>query len=136
MDGDLQDPPETLPQFFAVARQGTEIVVGKRRPHGQPMWRRLAGRAFFAVVRARHGSRLAGTHSVFSLLSRRAVGRYLRREERFVAYLPVLEALGLPIASVEYDRAPRAAGVSSYSFRRLLTRAWRVLKTRSIVRNS
>jgi glycosyltransferase involved in cell wall biosynthesis len=134
MDGDLQDPPETVPRLLAVARQGVDIVVARRRAHPQPRWRRWAGRAFAALVRARHGSRLAGTHSLFSVLSQRAVAGYLRREERLVTYLPVLETLGLPIASVDYDRSVRASGTSAYDLGRLLRRAWRVLTARPIAR--
>ncbi len=135
MDGDLQDPPEVLRAFWAVAREA-EIVVGRRRRIGQPVWRRLAGRVFVAFLRARHGTRLVGTHSVFSLLSPRARERYLVKAERFVMYLPVLEALGLPIVSIEYDRAPRAAGKSSYGLRRLVGHAWGVFSSRSMARHS
>ena len=134
MDGDLQDPPEALPRFLMVARQGKDIVVGRRRSQHQEVWRRVASRIFLLLVRFRHGSRLAGTHGMFSVLSRRAVIEYLRRDERSLAYLPVIEALGFPIVSVDYDRAPRAEGVSSYSLGRLFRRAWRLLRARPIRR--
>ena len=128
MDGDLQDPPEVLTEFLAVARAGSEIVVGRRRAHPRAAWRRETSRLFAALVRVRGGSQLIGTHGLFSAISRRAVEGYLRCDERFVAYLAVLEALGLPIASVDYDRDERVVGTSSYSVSRLVRRAWRVLK--------
>ena len=134
MDGDLQDPPEALSRFLVVARQGKDIVVGRPRSPQQRLWRRVASRIFLLLVRLRHGSRLVRTHGVFSVLSRRAVIGYLRRDERSLAYLPVIEVLGFPIVSVDYDRAPRATGVSSYSLGRLSRRAWRLLKARPIRR--
>ncbi len=126
MDCDLQDPPELLPDMLSMAR-GADIVVARRGAHAQSRWRRLASAAFGALARRKHGSRLVGTHSVFSVVSRRAVEGYLRRDERMTMYLPVMEALGLKIASFDYDRAPRAAGRSAYTALGLLRRAGRVL---------
>jgi len=134
MDCDLQDPPELLPRMLLLADHGADIVVGRRGAHSQVWWRRLATSAFGVLVRHRHGGSLVGTHSVFSVVSRRAVDSYLRRDERMVMYLPVLEALGLPIASVDYDRASRAAGQSAYGALGLARRAARVLVTRRVRR--
>lgn len=134
MDGDLQDPPEALARFIAAACEGADIVVGKPGAHPRPAWRRLASRLYYALVRARVKSNLGTEHSVFSVLSRRAVEGYLRHEARYISYLPVLEALDLPVASVEYNRAERAAGSSSYDMSRLVGRAWRVLKAGPVSR--
>lgn len=132
MDCDLQDPPELLPGMLARARRDIDIVVGRRTAHAQSWWRRVGSTVFGFLVRRRHGSALAGSHSVFSVLSRRAVDAYLRRPERTLMYLPVLEALQMSRASVDYDRAPRAAGTSAYGVGRLIARLFRVLSAPTV----
>ncbi len=127
IDCDLQDPPELLPQMLERAVDHADIVVGRRGAHGQTWWRRAATGVFGMLARRRHGSRLVGTHSVFSVLSRPAIDGYLSRDERTRMYLPVLEVLGLPIASFDYDRTARPQGTSAYGASGLLRRAGRVL---------
>lgn len=128
MDCDLQDPPERLADMLVLATDRRAIVVGRRGGQAQNWWRRVGSRAFGAAARRRLGSRLVGTHSVFSVLPRRAVDVLLTRNERTVMYLPILETLGVPIVSFDYDREPRTSGQSSYGFWRLVGRAIRVLR--------
>lgn len=127
MDCDLQDPPEALLGMLALAQQGADIVVGRRRSRSQPAWRVAASVMFAALVRVRRRSHLVGTHSVFSVLSREAVGRYLGSRERTVMYLGVLSNLRLPLTSFDYDRGLRLCGASGYGPSRLFSLAWRIL---------
>lgn len=127
MDCDLQDPPELLPRMLAALSSSVDAVVGRRVASGDAWWRRMGTRAFGVLARRRHQSRLIGTHSVFSVLTRRAVEEYLGRDDRRLMYLPVLESAGLRIHSFDYDRASRHAGTSAYGIAGLMRRAWRVL---------
>jgi dolichol-phosphate mannosyltransferase len=128
MDCDLQDPPELLPEMLARARAGAPIVIGRRRAHQQRAWRRMATVLFGVLLRVRHHGLGGGSYSVFSVVSRDAAERYLQRHARSVTYLPILADLGMPLASVDYDRAPRTCGESAYSAARLVRHAWDVLR--------
>lgn len=70
-----------------------------------------------------------GTHSVFSVISRRALDGFLSHPDRRRMYLPVLETLRLPVRSVDYDRAERPSGRSAYRASSLVGRAWSLLVT-------
>lgn len=127
IDCDLQDPPELIPGMLARARAGADIVVAKRRSHGRKGWRRAATGIFGYLARRRHRSALIGTHSVFSVVSRRAIDGFLAHPDRQRMYLPVLESLRLPVESVDYDRAERPIGRSAYRASALVGRAWHLL---------
>jgi len=130
LDCDLEDPPELLPEMLARAMAGAPILIGRRRSHHQAAWRRMATRLFFALLRMRHRNLGRGSHSVFSVISRDVAQRYLQHEARSVTYLPVLANLNVPLASFDYDRAPRGCGESAYSLARLIRHGWDVLARR------
>ena len=43
MDGDLQDPPELIPQFLRLWREGNDVVYAVRRSRREGRGRRRAG---------------------------------------------------------------------------------------------
>ena len=49
MDGDLQDPPELIPQFVAKWREGYEVVYGERVKREAPWYMQIAYKAFYRV---------------------------------------------------------------------------------------
>ena len=52
MDGDLQDPPEVVPQFVAKWREGYEVVYAVRRRRQESLLKRGAYSAFYRILNA------------------------------------------------------------------------------------
>src|SRR5262249_32907321 len=52
MDGDLQDPPEVIPQLVACWRRGHEVVYAVRRNRKEHALKRFAYFAFYRLLRA------------------------------------------------------------------------------------
>lgn len=50
MDGDLQDSPEDLPQFFRLFEQGADLIMGLRECRKHPRFYRLMGYLYDAFV--------------------------------------------------------------------------------------
>src|SRR5262245_49271635 len=50
IDGDLQDPPERLPEFFAKLEDGWDVVYGIRRQRQDPVLKRLSYFLFYRLL--------------------------------------------------------------------------------------
>lgn len=121
MDGDLQDPPEVIPDFLAKWREGYDVVYGVRlaRP-GDSLFKRWTAALFYRLLQKLTRTEIAVDAGDFRLLSRRAMDTFnqLRERSRFVRGM--VSWIGYPQAPVHYTRAPRWAGASQYSLQRLV----------------
>jgi dolichol-phosphate mannosyltransferase len=124
-DGDLQDPPEVIPQLVAKWREGFQVVLAERRTRADGNGARGMGfRLFYPLMRRLAdlppGSPDAG---VFGLMDRAVVDEFNKLPEHN-RFIPGLRSwLGFKQASVPYDRADRAAGVPKQSLRKLIAYA-------------
>lgn len=115
MDGDLQDPPEVLPDLIAKWREGFEVVYAVRTLRKEGPLLRLAYYAFYRLL-----DRVADTHipldsGDFCLMDRMVVDALagLPERQRFVRGLR--SWVGFRQTGVTYERAAREAGSSKYS---------------------
>lgn len=118
---DLQDPVSVVPRFIERWRAGAQIVWGRRRRREEPAWRILTSALFFRLVRRYampRGSRFA-TGSFF-LIDRLVVDCFLRFPERNRITFALVAWTGFDQDEVIYDRLGRRAGVSGWSFGRML----------------
>jgi len=120
MDCDLEEPPEEIPRLYAKAREGFEIVHTRRTGGERSALRGAAGRVYFRLRNAVLGTRTGTDHGTLSILSRKVVDAFLTLRDRDREYLIALDWLGFEHATIEFERAPRAEGRSSYSIARLL----------------
>jgi glycosyltransferase involved in cell wall biosynthesis len=117
MDGDLQDPPEVIPQFIAKWRQGAQVVTAVRRSRQESrkglgmlfaLWHKLFDKISDFKIPANSG--------VFGLCDRQAMDAINALTERN-RYFPGLRAwVGFRNEVVYYDRADRAGGEGKLSF--------------------
>jgi polyisoprenyl-phosphate glycosyltransferase len=117
MDGDLQDPPEVIPEFVAAWRQGAQVVnaVRRTREEGRKALAVLFP-LFYRVLGALSDFPIPLNCGIFGLLDRQAVDSLnaLREGNR---YLPGLRAwVGYRTAIVYYDRHDRIGGEGKLTF--------------------
>ena len=120
IDADLQDPPEVIPALIAAWRGGFDMVYGKRRSRSGDTWlKRRTASGFYRLMRRMGDLDLPEEAGDFRLMSRRAVDavRQLREQHRFMKGL--FAWIGYATTFVLYDRDPRCAGVSKWSYWRL-----------------
>ncbi len=120
MDCDLQDPPEAIRDLYAKGLEGSDVVFARRRVRRQSLWRRLANRAYFQLRRRLAGVDLETEHSNLSLVSAKAREAFLSVHDQHRNFLLILYWLGFERATIEFDHAPRYAGESSYTLRKLI----------------
>jgi dolichol-phosphate mannosyltransferase len=120
MDGDLQDPPEVLPQFVAKWREGFEVVYAVRRQRKESALKRAAYSTFYRIMNAISDVEIPLDSGDFCLMDRRVVDllKHLPERMRFVRGLRSF--VGFRQVGLAYERAARAAGRSKYTLPRLI----------------
>ena len=120
MDGDLQDPPEVIPQLVDKWRGGAEVVSVVRRSRADRGLRGLGFRSFHVVMGWMTDTPMQRNAGVFGLLDRQALAALRQLPERN-RFLPGLQHwLGFERATVEIDRPERAEGASRQPMVRLV----------------
>jgi glycosyltransferase involved in cell wall biosynthesis len=118
---DLQDPAEVVVEFVDRWKAGAEIVWGHRRQREDPAWRRFASRLFGATMRRYampRGSRF--TTGSFLLADRKVVSAVQQMREHSRITFALVAWTGFRQEIVEYDRQRRRAGVSGWTFARMI----------------
>jgi polyisoprenyl-phosphate glycosyltransferase len=121
IDGDLQDPPELIPELVARWREGFDVVYAVReRRDGESRLRLLAIAVFYRLLRRMAATDIPADTGDFRLLSRRAVDSLARMPERARYLRGMTSWIGFPQTGVSYRRDPRFAGDSKYPFPKLV----------------
>lgn len=121
MDGDLQHPPETIPELVARWRDGYEMVFAQRRNRAdQDLPSRLFVRAFYWVFDRLSEVRLPRDAGDFRLFDRKVVDALNALPERNRFMKGLYAWIGFRTAAVSFSCAERASGRSKWNrFRQL-----------------
>ncbi len=124
MDGDLQDPPELIPELVRSWLAGNKVVVAQRRSRAEHGVKGMLFALFHKMLARVSDLKMETGSGVFGLMDRRAVNDLLRLHERN-RFLPGLRTwVGYKQAKVMYDREERAAGAPKQTFGRLVRYAF------------
>ncbi|HEY8866067.1 MAG TPA: glycosyltransferase [Solirubrobacteraceae bacterium] len=77
MDCDLQDPPEVVPDLYAKAREGYDVVLARRRRRRQPLIRRTASHAYHNLRNLLVKDDMYTNYTNLSIVSRKVVDAFL-----------------------------------------------------------
>jgi len=118
LDGDLQDPPELIDQFYARWREGYDVVYGVRERRVTTLPMQLAYKLFYRIFRSLSYVSIPVDAGDFSLLDRRVVAALnaLPESNRFLRGLRAW--VGFRQTGVPYVRPARPYGETTNSLRR------------------
>jgi polyisoprenyl-phosphate glycosyltransferase len=120
LDGDLQDPPELIPEMVRKWKEGFQVVLAERSSRTERGTRGLGMRLFYPLLRRLSDLPSAPDAGIFGLMDRAVVDEFNKLPERN-RFIPGLRSwLGFRQTSVMYDRAGRAAGDPKQTLPRLL----------------
>jgi dolichol-phosphate mannosyltransferase len=124
LDGDLQDPPEVIAEFYGKLREGFDVVYAVRQDRKENIFKRAAYAAFYRIMRQLATIPIPLDSGDFCIMSRRVVNEVnaMRERHRFVRGLR--SWVGFRQTAHPYPRAARQAGQSKYSFGKLLRLAF------------
>jgi len=121
IDGDLQDPPEVIPDLVAAWRDGYDVVYAVRNEREGETWARVASASvFYRLLQRITSTPIPRNAGDFRLLSRRAVDALAQMPERARFLRGMTSWIGFRQTGIAYDRDARYAGASKYSLPRQL----------------
>jgi dolichol-phosphate mannosyltransferase len=121
MDGDLQDPPEVIPQFFEKwYKEGFDVVYGRRVRREASAIMGLAYKAFYRLFRQMADITVPVDAGDFSLIDRKVVDQMLALPETDQFLRGLRAWVGFKQTGVDYLRPERMFGTSTNNLRRNL----------------
>ncbi len=124
MDGDLQDPPELIVDFYNKYLEGFDVVYAVRRKRKEGPLKRLAYWSYYRLQRSVSNFNIPIDSGDFGLMSRRVVDQLVQMPEQSRYLRGMRSWVGYRQTGLAYERDPRLEGQSSYSFRQLLNLAF------------
>ena len=118
MDCDLQDRPEGIEELYRIAKQGNDVVFVRRKERKDSAVTKFLSGLFYRVYNVLADDDYDPDIGNFSIASRRAINSFLTMNETNRGYIMFLKWLGYPSTTIDLTAEERAAGRSSYSFRK------------------
>ncbi len=116
LDGDLQDPPEMISQFYHKWLEGYDVVYGERVKREAPPYMQLAYKSFYRVFKRMADISIPVDAGDFSLIDKKVVREILRMSERDVFLRGIRAWVGFKQTGIPYVRPERMFGETTNSF--------------------
>ena len=121
LDGDLQDPPELIPEMLAHWRAGVDVVYMVRAARaGETRFKLVTARWFYRILARLTELDVPQNAGDFRLLDRRALDVLLAMPERRRFIRGMSAWIGFEQRGLPYNRDARYAGQTKYSLRNLM----------------
>ncbi len=124
IDGDLQDPPELLTEFYQKYKEGYDVVYAVRTKRKENVLKKTAYGAFYRLLKSISYIDIPLDSGDFCFMSRRVVDVMNQMPEESRYMRGMRSWIGFEQIGIDYERSERAAGESKYSFRKLLQLAY------------
>lgn len=125
IDGDLQDPPELIPEMYVQYQNGYKVVYAKRHKRvGESFFKLFTARAFYRIMARLVSFEIPLDVGDFRLISRDVL-EYLKEMKEPDKYIRGQIAwLGFNSTYVMFDRDERKFGKTNYPFKKMLRLAF------------
>ena len=121
MDGDLQHPPELIPELFARWREGYKVVTTERADaEDTSLFKRTTSRWFYGVFSKLTGVSMAPGNSDFRLLDASAVRALCEMNDVDLFIRGSVTWLGFRSVTLPYRANKRFSGTTKYSLKKML----------------
>jgi dolichol-phosphate mannosyltransferase len=121
LDGDLQDPPEVIPEMLERWSEGADVVYAVRTERaGETAFKRTTARWFYSLFGRLADIELAPESGDFRLMDRRALDALLAMPERNRFLRGMSVWIGFTQTAVTFQREARTAGRTKYTLPRML----------------
>jgi polyisoprenyl-phosphate glycosyltransferase len=134
LDSDMQDPLNVIHRMIERYREGYDVVYGQRQARrGETPIKRITAWLFYRLMRAFVHKNLPVDVGDFRLLSRPCLNalQQMRETHRFLRGM--VAWVGFPQIGIQYERAPRVAGSTKFTMRKMVNFAWTAATSFSIL---
>ena len=131
IDCDLQDLPSEISKLYTKAKEGFDIVWGRRSNRADGFFKRKTSNLFRKIFDFFTGNKSDPSVGNFGIYHRKVIDSYLSMREQTRAFLTYIQWLGFRNTSIDIKHAPRLEGRSGYSLFRLIKLASNMLVAHS-----
>ncbi len=121
MDGDMQHPPDLIPEMLHQWEQGIDIVYTIRKDHKEmPMMKRKTSNMFYNLINNLSDIDLEPGTADFRLMDKKVVEAFRVFKETDLFMRGLVKWMGFNQVGIEYDPAQRTHGKSKYTLKRMV----------------
>ena len=120
IDGDLQDPPELIHDFYDLLNDGNDVIYAVRTNRKENFLKRFSYFIYYRIQKKISNFNIPIDSGDFSMISRRVVDAINQMPEQS-RYIRGMRAwVGFKQIAYKYNRDERIAGTTKYSWRKLI----------------
>lgn len=121
IDGDLQDPPELIPEMYRKHKEGYEVVYARRETReGESFFKKFTAKMFYRTLRNLTSVDIPLDTGDFRLIDRRIVDVLKQMPEQNKFLRGQIAWLGFRQTAVYFNRDKRKFGKSGYPLSKML----------------
>jgi len=123
MDGDLEDPPELIPDFLKKWEEGFDVVYALKKTRQESRIKKFFFSFFYSMFQKISEVPVDKQAGMFSLMDEKVVRELIKFKERNKYYVGLRFMVGFKQVSISYNREDRFAGRPKQTLRKLLNYA-------------
>jgi len=121
IDGDLQDPPEVIPEMYSLYKEGFEVVYGQRLIRkGESFLKKITAKYFYRILKKITNINIPVDTGDFRLIDRKIVNDLKNMPEQNKFLRGQIAWLGYRQTSIFFERDERKFGETGYPFSKML----------------
>ena len=121
IDGDLQDPPELIPELYAKYQEGFEVVYAKREERkGESWFKKITAKLFYRILKKLTSIDIPLDTGDFRLIDRKVVDYLKLMPEQNKFLRGQIAWLGFKQTQVLFNRDKRKYGKTGYPLSKML----------------
>lgn len=114
--GDLQDPPEMLPEFIRKWEEGHKCIVGQRKKTEEGLLIRQCRRMYYFLINQLGGKKQVQFMNGFGVYDRCFIDAIAKIEEVSPYFKAVISEYGMDLAVIQYEQSLGRRGKSNFNF--------------------
>jgi len=123
MDDDLQNPPEEIPKLLNKLAEGNDVIYGTPKQEQHGFWRDMASQVTKLALQSAMGAKTARKVTAFRVFRAKVRDAFANYQSPFVSIDVLLTWGTTKFDAIAVQHDTRQAGISNYTFRKLVSHA-------------
>ena len=120
IDGDLQDPPELIPELYKKYQEGYNVVYAKRKTRkGENAFKKITAKVFYRVLSKVASINIPLDTGDFRLIDEKILKNLKMMPEKHKFIRGQISWLGFKQTFLEYDRDSRKHGKTKFTIKKM-----------------
>ena len=127
MDCDMQDQPKEIEKLYEKAKEGYDIVLGKREVRNDNKRKKIGSKVFYRVFNYLTGMEVNSEVSNFGIYNKKVIESILQIPDYIKAFSLFVSWVGFNKVEIAVEHQRRFEGESSYNMKKLLQSAFNII---------